>query len=138
MNNYLIYFLDFKKNSITQQFKTIYDNINEGLRTENKDLTYRYFHSNILNFEEVCNKNGTSFIKPFFENKTSNWTVVQARTLYSYNFLSALNENFAQITVKYIEHTSTGEIERYIVFERALSDNISFHSWRVFVVDYGI
>lgn len=136
ITNYNTYFIDFSHFKINSQLKQIYDNIKEGLTEGNKNQAHGYFHKNILLFEEQCNKNNLSFISKYFKYETDNWTIVQARTLYSYNIMSPLNEVFAQITAKYNEKTPNGNVEKYIVFERRLSENVTFHSWKVFVIDY--
>lgn len=56
--------------------------------------------------------------------------------LYSGNFLDPLHCNFSQITMEYKVKTNNGVITKYMVFQRPFSENVSYHSWKIFIPDY--
>jgi hypothetical protein len=58
---------------------------------------------------------------------------MHSRIFWNTDFVGELSNNYGQITLKY--KTDDGK-EHYIVFERKLSDNFSYHYWKVFIVNY--
>lgn len=65
--------------------------------------------------------------------KTDNWKIVHARTFYNSDMLGDMNKNFAQITMTY---SSDKKPDNYIVFERRVSNRLTFYSWRIFILNY--
>lgn len=140
--NYFLYFNDYNDKLITFQLKQIYNNIKEDYESHqsSKELVKFYFHKNLLNFENnYYQNNNKSFFSGYFKNETYNWEIVRCSSIHGYNFASPIEHSFAQITAKYKEKISEDKIiDRYMVFQRCLIENISFHSWKVFVIDYKI
>jgi hypothetical protein len=68
-----------------------------------------------------------------FNQKTYNWKIVHARTLYLTEFMEEMTNNFAQITMSYIGEDKK---QHYIVFEREITQNFCFYNWKIFLAKY--
>jgi len=84
-------------------------------------------------FKSFRENKKVDLLKDFFKCNTSNWKIVHARTLWDNTFPALQEMSYAQITMKY---RANEDEDRYIVFERKLSNNISFLSWKVFLHDH--
>ena len=138
--NYNLYFLDYNKKDFSSQLHQIYNNIKEDYKTNNipKDITLFYLHKNLSEFEaKYISSYGKSYFIDYFKNETFDWKVVKCSTIYGFSILSPLNKTFGQVTVEYKEKLANDNVlTRYMVFQRNLVENLSFHSWKVFIVDY--
>lgn len=72
-------------------------------------------------------------LKKYFPKNTSDWKIVHSRTFYNTDILGELDRNFAQITMRY---KTEDHKYKYMVFERQCSQNLTYFSWRIFIVDY--
>ena len=63
-------------------------------------------------------------IVQYFNQNTYDWKIVQARVLYLGQCLEELDTNHAQIKMKF---STDHEKDNYIVFERQLTQNLSFY-----------
>ena len=154
LKNFEVYFIDFNRNTFCQQVNIIFENIKEGMEKSDSTLIQRYLGENIYLYEEKSQKNlQTSYLKNHFMIKPYNWKIVNATTLYGFGLASPLWEDYAQITLQYnievpnknksldskdeiISNKREKELTKYIVLQRNLAENISFHSWKIIVLDY--
>lgn len=133
-------YLDFKKELINKQIEQIYKNVKLGIETNNDKLINKYFHANLLTIEK--NSHIREYINSFFKHDTYDWKIVHCRTLYAFGATSPIHEYFSQITMQYKykslnkESGENSENVNYMVLQRCFAENISFHSWKIFVLDY--
>lgn len=127
------YYLDFKKGKFNNQAAQIYKNVKYAVETNNKALFRKYFLSNVLDHEE----SGKLNIKEIFQYETFDWKIMNCTNLYAGNILNPLHHNFSQITMEYkIKINKDHIVTKYMVFQRPFSENVSYHSWKIFIPDY--
>lgn len=156
LQNFQNYFLDFDKNEFEKrQAKMIFDEIGSLLDRKEFSNASKHLNEHLLNVIKYfifVNRSQISFriynnnflksyrenkkvdlLKDFFKAHTSDWKIVHARTLWDNSFPALQEISYAQMTLKYRANENE---DRYIVFERKLSNNISFLSWKVFIPDH--
>lgn len=84
--------------------------------------------------EKSDRHNKHDYLYQYFNQETSNWEIVHARTLYLADIVEDFNKNYAQITLKFSTKMNK---DNYIVFERNLGKNMSFYSWKIYIINYG-
>ncbi len=136
MRNFENYFLDFAAYRFPVQAKQIFDELGYALKQGNSGIVHRSLNENVY-FAFRDEKNDKivkqDFLYNYFNTETFGWKIVQARTLYLGDITEDLGRNYAQITMTY----STKDLkDNYIVFERNLAKNLSFYSWKIFVINY--
>jgi hypothetical protein len=138
--NFETYFLDFHPKKINGQLHQIYKNIQKGFNdSQHYELALHYFHFNVKNFELNYNfhNNGDSFYAKHFQYDSYDWKAIHFRTLYNPILKDPIESTFAQLTAKYkIKNQDNEEEVKYMIFQRSLGENLTFHSWRILVVDY--
>jgi hypothetical protein len=132
------FFLDFDETKFSSQAKQIFEETGYCLRDGNLSPISRMLNYNIYQAlrstdPEKHTKDKNDYIVQYFNQKTFDWKIKQARILYLSEFMQELNEDQAQITMKF---STEQEKDNYIVFERKLTDNLSFYSWKIFLINY--
>jgi len=128
--NFQNYFVDFLPMTFSNQAKQIFEEVGYGLKEGNLNLISKILNENVFNDGELKENNHLTEI---FCQKTSDWKIVHARTLYLTDFLDSLSNNYAQITLSYM---SEDKQVKYIVFEREISNNYLFYHWKIFIPKY--
>lgn len=132
-------FLDYNPDKISKQTKQIYTNIYNSINNKNdtnKDLYLHYCTPSVLKMNAEMN-----ILKQTFSHKeTYDWKVVNSVLIFNGNlgtFISP-NESYAQLTMEYKVKQQDGVTEetKYILFQRNIVENVSYHSWKVLIPDY--
>ena len=132
------FFLDFNEIKFVSQAKQLFEETGYCLKDGNlspisKILNYNIYEALRGVEPEKFSKNKNDYIIQYFNQNTFDWKIVQARILYLSEFGEEIDQDQAQITMKFSTDT---EKENYIVFERQLTQNLSFYSWKIFLINY--
>jgi hypothetical protein len=106
------------------------------LKDENYAILTRSLNENIyyaVRDEKTDKHNKNDYLTQYFNQETFDWKIVQARVLYLGDIVEDFNKNYAQITLKFSTKMNK---DNYIVFERNLGKNLSFYSWKIFIINY--
>lgn len=136
LRNFEVFFVDFQELYFNKQAQTIYEEVAKAVRIDNMSTLSKTLNENVYfayRDDKFHLKNREDGLTEIFPLNTKDWKIVQAKTSYNGDMISPLSNHYAQITMQF--KTEKDEV-KYIVFERNLSQNISFHSWKIFIPNY--
>jgi hypothetical protein len=139
LRNFENYFLDFQEIFFDKQAKDIFDKVSLSVKEGHLGQARKFLNDEIISTfsdEDTGNnleENKKEELLKLLPTQTSNWEIVHARTLYLDDILEPLSNTYAQITMKY---STPEKKENYVVFERNCMNNLSYHSWKIFVLNY--
>jgi len=137
IKNFENFFLDFQSFTFPKYAQQIFKEVGWALKDDNNSILMRSLNENIfyaVRDEKSDKHNKNDYLVQYFNQETSDWKISHARTLYLADIVEDFNRNYAQITMKFSTSNNT---ENYIVFERNLGKNLSFYSWKIFIINYG-
>ena len=83
--------------------------------------------------EKGKNNKKEMFLSNYMYKDARNFKIVHARTYYAGDLFAEFNAIWAQITLKF---TIGKNIDKYIVFERVLENDLTYLDWKVVSLDY--
>jgi hypothetical protein len=120
------YFIDLNRCYFHKYAKALYDDVSDALDKNDKYILERTLNPIYLESFE----NDT--IKKYFPKNTSDWEIVHGRIFWNGDIFAALDNHYAQITMMF---KADGK-DNYIIFERNLSENCQYLSWKIFIINY--